>query len=232
MGRSRSSRGCGWPSAAGRGTGAAQFSVSATGSLVYIPGSGGGGDVVTLAWVDRDGDEESIPAPPREYGRPRVSPDGTRVAVDIADGDIRDIWIWDLARETLTQLTFDEAADNYPLWTPDSARVVFTSAREDGGLFWKAADGTGQVERLADGLARPYAWAADGRLIFEQGQDIGVLTMEGERTVEMLLDADFSVGEPALSPDGRWLAHYSNETGQPLIYVQPYPNVDDGLWNG
>ena len=100
-----------------------------------------------------------------------------------------------------------------------------------GGLFWKVADGTGQVERLKDGLARPYAWAADGRLIFERAQDIGVLTMEGERTVEMLLDAEFREAEPALSPDGRWLAYMNLETGIPLIYVQPFPNIDDGLWN-
>ena len=87
----------------------------------------------------------------------------TRVAVDINDGDNRDIWTWDLARETLTQLIFDEADDNYVLWTPDSARVVFTSTRDGGGLFWKAADGTGQIERLKEGLARPYAWVVDGR---------------------------------------------------------------------
>ncbi len=143
--------------------GAAQFSVFATGSLVYVPGSAGSGNVFTLTWVGRDGNEESIPAPPRAYGRPRVSPDGTRVAVDINDGDNRDIWTWDLARETLTQLTFDEADDNYVLWTPDSARVVFASTRDGGGLFWKAAEGTGQIERLKEGLARPYAWVVDGR---------------------------------------------------------------------
>ena len=68
-------------------------------------------------------------------------------------------------------------------------------------------------------------------MIFEQVFDIGVLTMEGERTVEMLLDAEFGEDLPALSPDGRWLAYLSNETGSPLIYVQPFPNIDDGLWN-
>ena len=212
-------------------TGAVHFSVARNGSLVYVPGSAGGGTVVSLVWVGRDGDEERLPAPPRAYDRPRVSPDGTRVVVDFADGDNTDVWIWDLARETLTQLTFDEGVDDFPLWTPDSARVVFQSSREGGGLFWKAADGTGQVERLKDGAARPYAWAADGRLIFEQAGDIGVLTIEGERTVEMLLDAEFIEAEPALSPDGRWLAYRSNETGTPLIYVQPFPNIDDGLWN-
>ena len=211
--------------------GGAQFSVSTDGSLVYVPGSVGDADVTTLIWVGRDGEEEHISAPPRAYGRPRVSPDGTRVAVDITDGDNTDIWIWDLTRETLTQLTFDGAIDDYALWTPDSERLVFFSSREGAGLFWKAADGTGQVEKLGDPLARPYGWAADGRLIFEQARDIGVLTMEGERTVDMLLDAEFDQGEPALSPDGRWLAYYSSETGTPLIYVQPFPNIDDGLWN-
>ena len=141
------------------------------------------------------------------------------MAVDITDGDNRDIWIWDLAEERLTQITFDEADDNYVLWTPDSARVVFASSRDDGGLYWKAADGTGQIERLKDGLARPHAWAADGRLIFDQGpignRDIGVLAMEGERTVEMLFEAAFTEGEPTLSPDGRWLAYVSIETDRP-----------------
>ena len=156
------------------------------------------------------------------------------MAVDIIDGDNRDIWIWHLAEERLTQLTFDEADDNYVLWTPDSARVVFGSTRDDGGLFWKAADGTGQVERLKDGFARPYAWTADGRLIFEQGpagnRDIGVLAMEGERTVEMLFEAEFAESEPALSPNGRWLAYLSQETDARVL-VQPFPNIDDGLWN-
>ena len=214
-----------------RATGAVQFSVSSTGSLVYEPGSEVG-DEFTLTWVDRDGNEEPLPAPPRAYDHPRVSPDGTRVAVDIADGDNTDIWIWDLERETPTQLTFDEGVDDFPLWTPDSARVVFQSSREGGGAFWKAADGTGQVEPLKDGLARPSAWAADGRLIFEQrvDLDIGVLTMEGERTVEMLLEEEFVEAHLSLSPDGRWLAYVSNETGDPLIYVKPFPNIDDGLW--
>ena len=126
----------------GEGAGAAQFGVSDNGSMIYIPDSAVGVNV-GLVWVDRDGSEESIPVPPLAYSHPRVSPDGTRVAVDIIDADNTDLWIWDLERETLTQFTFDQAVDNVPLWTPDSARVVFQSTRDGGGLFWKAADGTG-----------------------------------------------------------------------------------------
>ena len=109
---------------------------------------------------------------------------------------------------------------------------MFQSSRDGGGLFWKAADGTGSVDRLKEGAARPWAWAADGGLVFDQGgvPDIGVLMMEGERTVEMLLDAEYVEAAPALSPDGRWLAYESTETGTPLIYVKPFPNLD-GLWN-
>ena len=212
-------------------TGAAQFSVARNGSLVYVPGSaGGGGNVSSLVWLNRSGDAEAIPAPPRAYSTPRVSPDGTRVAVAITTGDGSDVWIWNLERETLTQLTFGEGSNSVPLWTPDSTRIVFHSHRDGPGMYWKAADGTGQVERLSQGEALPYAWSADGRLIFEQEQDIGALTMEGERTVEMLLDGDFQESAPALSPDGRWLAYMSNETGDTLTYVQPYPNIDDGQW--
>ena len=207
------------------------FALADNGSLVYVPGSVGGGNLASLVWVGRDGDEERIAAPTRAYGHPRLSPDGTRVAIDIVDGDNTDIWIWNLAEERLSQLTFYERADAFPLWTPDSARIVFASSREGGGLFWKAADGTGSVDRLKEGAARPWAWAADGRLIFNQAPgDIGVLTMEGERTVEMLLDAEYVEAAPALSPDGRWLAYESSETGTPLIHVKPFPNLD-GQWN-
>ena len=107
---------------------------------------------------------------------------------------------------------------------------MFSSTRKGAGLFWKAADGTGQVEQLKEGAGLPYAWSADGRLLFEQGGNIGALTMDGERSVEMLLDADVGQPAPALSPDGRWLAYASEETGTPLIYVKPFPNIDDGQW--
>ena len=113
--------------------------------------------------------------------------------MDVADGDNADIWVWDLERETPIQLTFDAGIDQYPLWTPDSARVVFSSQRDGGGLFWKAAEGTGQVERLLENAtARADGWSADGRLVFDQDGDIGVLTVDGERTVEIIVNVIYT----------------------------------------
>ena len=211
----------------GQSFGVVHFAVSASGSLVYVPATGD--DVVTLTWVTRDGSEEALPMPSRQYDTPRVSPDGTRIAVDITEGDTSNVWIWDLTRERLIPLTFDEATDNTPLWTPDSAHVVFGSTRDGGGLFWKAADGTGQVERLTDGTGRPYAWTADQHLIYQRFGNIAVLA--GENDVTMLLDEEYPEIAPALSPDAQWLAYESRETGTPNIMVRPFPNVDDGRWN-
>ena len=214
-------------------TGAAHFSIADNGALVYATGAGGAGATFSLAWVTRTGDATPTAAPPRNYSDVRVSPDGTRVAVTIVDQDNTDVWIWRLDQGPLTRLTFDDAYDGWPLWTPDSARVVFTSARDGGGLFWTAADGTGEVERLLESTTArpiPWGWTPDGRAIIDMEGDIGLLTVEGERTVEMLLETQFAEGSPALSPDGRWLAYQSDESGQGEIYVQPFPNLDDGRW--
>ncbi len=220
--------------------GTAHFSVSNTGALVYVPGGDGGPGESSLAWVTLDGDETLTPAPRQAYGRIRVSPDGTRLAVGIGDRSQRDIWIWRLDQGPLTRLTFDEEMDLDPLWTPDSTRVVFYSSRDGGGLFWRAADGTGEVERLLEDAEPvvPATWTADGRLLFTRVHgdigvpniDIGVLNVEGDRTVEMLLDGEFAELMPALSADGRWLAYTSIESGAAEVYVRPFPNLDDGRW--
>ena len=215
------------------GGGLALFTLAGDGSLAYVAAGVQGGRMLT--WVDREGQEEPLGAEARTYTDPAVSPDGTRVAVTVLDLENTDVWIWSLAGRTLTRLTFDPGFDLAPLWTPDSARVVFRSLREGGGLFWKAADGTGEVEPLMESPnAYALSWAADGRLVFAEltsgGFDIGVLTVEGEPNRDVLLDSEFSEERPAVSPDGQWLAYESDQSGQAEIYVRPFPNVNDGRW--
>jgi len=230
------------------GGGGAQYSLSDDGTLVFIPGGVDSGENFSLAWLTSAGDILAMPTPERPYENLRVSPDGSRAAVSILDDGNQDIWVWRIDQGPLTRLTFAETNDTFPLWTPDSKRVVFTSARDGGGgLFAKAADGTGEVERLLqhDGTTRAFGWSPDGALLFDRlvpslantiGRDflqrwnVGVLSGGDDRVVTMLLETDFRERYPALSPDGRWMAYTSDESGRDEIYVRPFPGVDQGKW--
>jgi eukaryotic-like serine/threonine-protein kinase len=219
-------------------TGEVLFGVSATGFLVYAPGASRGPER-TLVWVDRSGKEEPIPVPPREYVYPRLSPDGTKIALDIRDQGA-DIWVWDFERRTLTQLTFDPATDASPVWTPDGKRIIFASARASNilHLYWQAADGTGQAERLLETTLPqvPQSISPDGaRLVFRQvnpktAMDLYTLPLTGERRTVPLLQTSFSEQNAEISSDGRWVAYQSNESGQVEVFVRPFPNTDGGKW--
>jgi len=220
-------------------TGAAQFSFSDSGLLVYVRGTAGEQRQI-LVWVDREGYEEPLTAPSHRYSGPSLSPDAQRVAVSFRESGNFDSWIYDLARGTMTRLTFDAAPDFVALWTPDGQRVVFSSTRDGGfeNLYWRAADGTGQVERLTTSPTSqtPYSFSPDGKqLVFTErhpptGLDLYVLSMEGEFTAEPLLQTPFHERDAAISPDGRWMAYRSNESGSWQVYVRPFPNVEDGRW--
>lgn len=149
-------------------TGAAQFAIAEDGTLVY--GVGTGGLIVnprTLVWVDRKGREDAINVPPRAYTYARLSPDGKLVALDSRD-EQNDIWIWDLARETLQRLTNDPGFNRGPVWTPDGKRVAFTAER-DGveSIHWQGFDGSGTPERLSSGSALqfPESFSPDARIL-------------------------------------------------------------------
>jgi serine/threonine-protein kinase len=213
-------------------------SVAADGTLVYVPGGLVATPQRTLVWVDRRGREEALAAPPRAYRYPRLSPDGTKVAVEAQDQE-GDIWIWDLGRQTLTRFTFDPTQDIYPVWTPDGRRLAFRSMR--GGppnVYWQAADGTGAVERLTEtpNEQAPYAVTPDGkRLVLRQdgpktGGDLMVLTLDGARRLTPLVQTTFNERNGEISPDGRWLAYESDESGREEIYVRPFPDVNGGRW--
>jgi eukaryotic-like serine/threonine-protein kinase len=203
----------------------AQYSISATGSLVYISGSAQTSQS-KLVWVSRNGTEQVSPAPAGDYSSPRLSPDGRRVALDIGGGQI---WIYDLARDTLTRFTFKGGA--YPAWRPDGKRIAFASIGGGGAtnLYWQMADGSGDLQRLttSEHFQVPLSWSPNGQLLAFQElagapADIRVLRLS-DRKVETFLQSSAAAAAPQFSPDGRWMAYISNESGRSEVYVQPYP---------
>ena len=221
-------------------TGFAQFTAARNGSLVYVTTGGISPDAVYLVWVDREGNEELVAAEPGPYRGLAISRDGERVVAQVSNPDNTDLVIYDLARDTPTRFTFDPALDTFPVWTPDGERVVFGSDRDGAlNLYWKAADGTGQVERLmtSEDTQVPSAMSPDDPTVLfiiavrpETGRDVGLLSLDGERTIEWLLESDADESYPAVSPDGRWMAYVSTESGQSEVYVRPFPNVSAGRW--
>jgi hypothetical protein len=211
-------------------TGAAQYDLSATGSLVYVPGTGVQAAPSRLMWVDRNGVEQALPQPPHVYSYPRLSPDGHRLAVLIRGAE-DDIWVGDPARGTLTRLTSDGSPNIMGTWTPNGRWITFGSVREGRrNLFWQLADGSGAPERLArnERAQAPTSWSPNGQLLaFEQTSlttrwDIWVLRIS-DRKAEPFLVTPFNEGAPQFSPDGHWLAYVSDESGRFETYVQPYP---------
>ena len=223
--------------AMGLTTGAANFSVSRSGSLVYMPGGPAGpAETRSLVWVNRQGREEPIQAPPRAYFVLRLSPDGTSAALDIRDEE-NDIWTWDFARQTLTRLTFDQGGDIFPIWTPDGRRIIFSSVRAGlQNVYSQAADGTGVVERLTTAPHGQFAMSVspDGKslVVTEQkaSNDLSLLSIDGKGPPAVLVETMFGEGLAEISPDGQWLAYQSNESGQDQVYVRPFPNVNTGRW--
>ena len=219
-------------------TGYAHITVAGNGSLAYVPGVAGTGQVRTLVWVDRQGGEEPLLAPPAPYESPRISPDGRYVAVEVRDPQNTDVMVYDLQRDTPTLLTFDPGVDSFPIWSPDGQHVVFGSARAGTmNIYTKAADGTGPAERLttSDASQWPQSWSADGQSLVIMGTsggqtDLNVISLGAESRTDGLIETEFAEVYAEVSPDGRWIAYQSNESGQFEVYVRPFPNVDDGRW--
>jgi hypothetical protein len=208
---------------------------------VYVPGQ----DVsleAPIAWLDRHGKTSPLRATPALWGDPKFSPDGRRVAMTINDR----VKVYEWGRDTLSGLGFDSGDDSKPVWSADGRRIVFASVREKGvaNLYWERADGTGSPQRLTQspnqqrpGSSHPGAkYLAYQELNSQSGWDLMILPLEGDDTSgwkpgtpTVFLNSRFSEQEPMFSPDGRWLAYHSNDTGREEIYVRPFPGPG-GKW--
>jgi serine/threonine-protein kinase len=230
-----------------KSSGAANFAISDNGRLIYVSGEFGAAALVsTLVWVDRAGREEPAGTPPRRYFTPRLSPDGTRIAVDARDeGD--DIWVWDIARGALSRLTSQSGPNRTPVWSADGSRIAFSGGSDtERGIFWQAADGSGTPEALVENVVpavMPRAFSPDGReLLVTEGsspRDVHRIVLGGSGTIEPVLASAFNEHSPEISPDGRWMAYESDESGRTEVYVRPYPDAasarfpvstDGGIW--
>ena len=215
--------------------GAVQYSVSRDGTLMYIPGSAT--TETELVWIDRTGKEESLgPVPRRAYFSVRVDPTGKRLALDIRDqgADGADIWVLQLGRQTPTRVTFDAAEDTFPAWTPDG-RLVFTSTRDkSAALYVQEANGTGGARKIAgeaSGGLDQSSVTPDGKSVVARGgEDIVLVDLAGTGSVRKLVEGPFRERNPEVSPDGRWLAYQSDESGAFEVYVRPFPDVAKGKW--
>jgi serine/threonine-protein kinase len=212
-------------------TGAGQFSFSRTGSLVYVEGAGTASGVARrLLWVDRQGREQPIPAPPGLYGVLRISPDGSRAVMSKE----ANLWTWTFATDTPTRVTNEAAVQYNPAWTPDGRFILFDSNDGSGiRILRRAADGTGENEVVLPAPAGfPEIVTADQKfLIYHPGSRIAmILPLDPVGAPKPLLSVKGQVSDAEISPDGRWVAYESTESGRFEVWVRPFPNVDAGRW--
>lgn len=225
------------------------FSVSMNGILAYSTNKTGA-TPVTLVWVDRQGKATPLRVPAGRYGGPRVSPDGQKLSMEINNGITSDIWIYDLTRAVFARLTYDGTSEGGSLvWSPDSKRVFFSSRRPGPlNLYVQDADGKGPAERMLPGpnAAMVDSLSRDGRtLIFTymapmtsepdavpitgENGEIWAVQLHGARKPQPLVRGPHKHWGADLSPDGRWLAYLSDESGQFEVYVTSYPSLQ-GKW--
>ena len=225
------------------GNGGADFAVSPNGSVVYLPGMGNAGQWI-VAWAHRSGKKQVLHAPRGGYFTPRLSPDGKRLAFSTSGGLGFDVWVKDIERDTPSRLSFLKSTNNYPVWTPDGKNIIFKSVDPAGpGMYCVPADGSGEAQRLSDGKGDeyPYSISPDGKRLAYSAlgksgtPDLFTAPIEGGSahprlgTPELFLGTPFLEVLPAFSPDGRWIAYLSTESGTSEIYVRPFPGPG-GRW--
>jgi len=208
-------------------TGAAQASLSRTGSLIYANGS----LPVQLVLADSRGGTKPVLQDVRSYSYPRFSPDGRKIAVSISSASERDVWVLDVPSGTLTRLTTDGAVNERPEWTPDGKRVLYRTGRDTrAALWWRTADLSEPEKPL---LANPQSdfyegvITPDGKNIVYQldtaGADIMYRGLEGDTIPKPVATTAFIESMARVSPDGRWVAYVTTESGAAQVVVQPFP---------
>jgi Tol biopolymer transport system component len=213
------------------------FSVSDDGVLAY--GVGSGRASLRMVWVDRQGKVGETVSPEANYRGLDLAPDGKRVVTHRHEGQGGDIWVTELSRGTTSRFTFDASLENSsPIWSPDASQIVFGSVRAGKwGLYLKSANGAGAEERLVESnvAIAPMSWSPDGQSIVywvndpNTQYDLWLVSLSGDRKTVPLLHTPFSESHGQVSPDGKWLAYYSNETGQTEVHVRPFP-AGAGNW--
>jgi serine/threonine-protein kinase len=201
----------------------------------------------TLAWLESTGPARPFRALGRGiFGVPRFSPDGKRLALGIVEAGNTDIWVYEWARDAMTRLTFTPGFDTWPVWSPDGKYLVFSSRRHGGAqnLYWMRADGAGEAVRLTESKRAqwPSSFSPDGRrLTFTEidpasSYDVWTLPLEGVESgrpkagkAEVLVATPYAEGSPMVSPDGKWVAYRSDESGRLEVYVRRF-GAPGGKW--
>lgn len=213
------------------------FSVSATGLLAYATGSGTVND--QMAWFNREGQKLGTVGQPDIYTAPAFSPDGARVAVGVGNYGKRDIWVYETKRGTASRLTFNPADDFDPAWTADGSRILYSSDRSGQiDIYQKDANGLGNTQPVFQSKDQAKALddlSADGRYAIydnsgsSSSKELWVLPLVGERKPFVFVQGDFGAFSARFSPNGRYVAYSSNETGRLEVYVQTFPQ-QTGKW--
>ena len=219
----------------------ATFAVSQTGVLAYrtggaaspgAPAPGTPEEQRSLFWLDRTGQRSASIAVPGGYEGLDLSPDGKRFAVHRHEGTGGDNWFFDVSQQRMQRLTFDTTQDNSsPIWSPEGTRIAFASRRSNKwGLYVKPVDGTAAEELIteSDVQKSPMSWSPDGKLlVYTQNtgaNDIWAVPVTGEKKPFPLVQSQFPDLFPQVSPDGKWMAYVSLETGRPEVYIKSFPD--------
>jgi Tol biopolymer transport system component len=218
------------------GTGTAEYAFSRSGIFAYVT-TNAEDRKRPIAVIDEKGNQQLLPVPPGRYGRPRVSPDGTRLAVTTEEGGAASIWIYEWATQRFTRFPFTAGGSENPLWTPDSKHLLFSSedATSGPGIYLMRADGGGAPERLIEGRRLlPWSLTSDAaRLLYQvsSGPNAGLWVLPLDWTdaahpkpgaAEKRLN-NVRGDDTAFSPDARWIANTSGVTGLPEVLVRPFP---------